>query len=174
LATTPHPASHRTATLPQSSIRLRDGELVIYRRTRSLKFQCRFKLTDGKWVRQSTGRATLEHAITRACDLYDEARYRQRLGLAHRTHSFAHLAALCCTELRQQIDARGKKSALNDYLACIDRYFVPYFGERLLEEFTHTDIREFELWRDRQLNRRPKTSMNRPGAVHARQSPHPT
>jgi hypothetical protein len=65
--------------------------------------------------------------------------------------------------LRQQIDARGKKSALNDYLACIERYFVPYFGERLLEELTHTDIREFELWRDRQLKRRPKTSMNRPG-----------
>ena len=150
---------HRAAIESEpATLRLRDGGLVIYRRSRSLQYQCRYKLADGKWVRLSTGRATLEHAITRACDLYDEARYRQRLGLAHRTHAFAHLAALCCTELRQQIDARGKKSALNDYLACIERYFVPYFGERLLEELTHTDIREFELWRDRQMARKPKTS----------------
>ena len=35
---------------------------------------------------------------------------------------------------------------------------MPYFGERQLEELTHTDVREFELWRDRQLVRRLKTS----------------
>ena len=87
------------------SLRLRDGELVLYRRSRSLRYQCRFKLADGSWHRQSTGKASLEQAMARACDLYDEARYRQRLGLAHRTHLFAHIAALTLAELRQQIDA---------------------------------------------------------------------
>jgi hypothetical protein len=140
------------------SIALRDGELVIYRRSRSLLYQCRYKLADGSWQRQTTGKAALEHAIARACDIYDEARFRQRLGLAHRTHSVAQIAAVCCAALRQEIDARGKKSALNDYASVIERYFVPYFGERTLESLTHTDIREFEQWRDRQLSRRPKTS----------------
>lgn len=142
---------------PQS-IYLRDGELVVYRRSRSLLFQCRYKLADGTWTRQTTGKAALEHAIARACDIYDEARYRQRLGLAHRTHSVAQIAAVCCAALRQQIDAKGKKTALNDYVSIIERYFVPYFGERQLETLTHTDIREFELWRDRRLTRKPKTS----------------
>lgn len=142
---------------PQS-IYLRDGELVVYRRSRSLLFQCRYKLADGTWVRQTTGKAALEHAIARACDIYDEARYRQRLGLAHRTHSVAQIAAVCCAALRQQIDAKGKKTALNDYVSIIERYFVPYFGERQLETLTHTDIREFEMWRDRQMTRKPKTS----------------
>jgi hypothetical protein len=142
---------------PQS-IYLRDGELVVYRRSRSLLFQCRYKLADGTWTRQTTGKAALEHAIARACDIYDEARYRQRLGLAHRTHSVAQIAAVCCAALRQQIDAKGKKTALNDYVSIIERYFVPYFGERQLETLTHTDIREFELWRDRQMTRKPKTS----------------
>ena len=140
------------------SILLRDGEVVVYRRSRSLLYQCRFKLADGTWTRQSTGKAALEHAIARACDMYDEARYRQRLGLAHRTHSVAQIAAICCADLRQQIDAKGKKTALNDYLSIIERYFVPYFGERQLETLTHGDMREFEQWRDRQLTRRPKTS----------------
>jgi integrase len=137
---------------------LRDGELVLYRRSRSLLYQCRYRLADGSWVRQTTGKAALEHAIARACDIYDEARYRQRLGLAHRTHSVAQIAAVCCAALRQQIDAKGKKTALNDYVSIIERYFVPYFGERQLETLTHTDVREFELWRDRQMTRRPKTS----------------
>ena len=51
----------------------------------------RFKLADGKWHRFSTRRASLENAIAAACDMYDEARYRQRLGLAHRTHTFANI-----------------------------------------------------------------------------------
>ena len=141
-----------------TAIYLRDGELAVYRRSRSLLYQCRYKLADGTWVRQTTGKAALEHAIARACDIYDEARYRQRLGLAHRTHSVAQIAAVCCAALRQQIDAKGKKTALNDYVSIIERYFVPYFGERQLETLTHGDIREFEVWRDRQMTRKPKTS----------------
>ena len=153
--------SSRLAQLAQATpktIYLRDGELAVFRRSRSLLYQCRFKLPDGRWVRQTTGKASLEHAIARACDIYDEARYRQRLGLAHRTHSVARIAAECLQELRQEIDLRGKKSSLNDYASVIERYFVPYFGDRELEGLTHQDIREFELWRDRQLSRRPKTS----------------
>lgn len=158
-----HKASLRrflTALKPvqPQSITLRDGELVVYRRSRSLLFQCRYKLADGTWTRQTTGKAALEHAIARACDIYDEARYRQRLGLAHRTHSVAQIAAVCCAALRQQIDAKGKKTALNDYVSIIERYFVPYFGERQLETLTHTEVREFEMWRDRQMTRKPKTS----------------
>ena len=43
-------------------------------------------------------------------------------------------------------------------MSCIEKYFLPYFAERRLEELTHTDIKEFELWRDRQMQRVPKTS----------------
>jgi integrase len=144
-------------TQPQT-IHLRDGELVLYRRSRSLLFQCRYKLADGTWHRQSTGKASLEHAIAVACDLYDESRYRQKLGLAHQAHSFAQIADICLEELRHLIDLKKTKSSLNDYASIIERYFVPYFGERRLEELSYTDIREFEMWRDRRLARAPKTS----------------
>jgi hypothetical protein len=36
-------------------IYLRDGEVVVYRRTRSLLYQCRYKRADGARVRQTTG-----------------------------------------------------------------------------------------------------------------------
>jgi hypothetical protein len=152
----PSLASLTTAT--PTAIYLRDSEVVIYRRTRSLLYQCRFKLANGTWHRQTTGKASIEHAVTAACDLYDQARYRQRLGLAHQAHTFAQVAHLVVAELRLQIDAGTGKTAYHSYVSCIERYFVPYFGDKLLEELTHTDIREFEQWRDRQMLRKPKTS----------------
>ena len=85
---------------PPTLIYLRDSEVVIYRRTRSLLYQCRYKLADGTWYRQTTGKASIEHAVTAACNLYDEARYRQRLGLAHQAHTFAQLAQLVLAALR--------------------------------------------------------------------------
>lgn len=36
---------------------------MLYRRSRSLRYQCRFKLADGSWHRQSTGKASLEQAM---------------------------------------------------------------------------------------------------------------
>ena len=48
---------------PPHSVSLRDGEPVVYRRSRSLLYQCRYKLADGTWVRQTTGKGALEHAV---------------------------------------------------------------------------------------------------------------
>jgi integrase len=139
-------------------LQLRDGELVLYRRSRSLLYQCRYKLADGTWHRVSTRKASLELAIAVACDMYDQARYRQRLGLAHKAHSFAQIASLTLADLRREIDARKTKSSLNDYASIIERYFIPYFGDRMLEQLSHADVHEFESWRDRQMARQPKTS----------------
>ena len=46
LLTALHPAQ-------PTAIYLRDGELAVYRRSRSLLYQCRYKLADGTWVRQT-------------------------------------------------------------------------------------------------------------------------
>ena len=91
------------ATTNAQVIHLRDGEVVLYRRSRSLLYQCRYKLADGTWYRQSTRKASIEHAVAVACNLYDEARFRQRLGLAHQTHSFAQIATDTLAELRVKI-----------------------------------------------------------------------
>jgi hypothetical protein len=61
-------------------------------------------------------------------------------------------------EMRQQIDLSTGKTAVHSYATCIEKYFLPYFGDKVLEEISHTDVREFELWRDRQMARNPKTS----------------
>jgi integrase len=141
-----------------TQLHLRDGEVVLYRRRHSLQYQCRYKLADGTWCRRSTAKASLELAAHAACELYDEARFRQRLGLAHRAQSVAHLAELTARELRQQIDLGHGKSVYGSYLSCIERYFIPFFTHHRLESLTHSDITEFELWRNKQMQKQPKAS----------------
>ena len=112
----PPRASFKTsAALPDAAPRiyaLRDGELVLYKRKRSRVWQYRYKLFTGQWVRVSTGKTVLEHAVRVAADSYDEARYRERLGLAPVQKSFADIARVTLEELRRDLAAgTGKKSS---------------------------------------------------------------
>ena len=141
-----------------TSVQLRDGDLVVFRRPDSPLWQFRYRVKSGQWHRQSTKRASLEQAIQVACEAFDLARFRQRLGLAHTAHSFAQIAAVALEELRRQIDAARGKTAYDSYVSCIERYFLPYFGDRQFEEITHQDVVEFELWRDRQMAKKPRAS----------------
>ena len=90
------PTLSRLTTLAHTEptlLHLRDSEVVLFKRASSPLWQCRYKLADGSWQRVSTKRASIEAAVSVATDLYDQARYRQRLGLAHKAHSFAQIAA---------------------------------------------------------------------------------
>lgn len=121
----------------------------MYRRNAILLYLCRYKLADGKWHRVSTHKASVENAVSVAYLLYNEARFRQKLGLAHTAQTFAQIADETLMDLRQQIDMKGTRVKLDSYERCIEKYFLPYFGDRRLEELTHKDIVDFELWRNR-------------------------
>ena len=84
---TGRPANDAVASKPQI-IHLRDGEVVLYKRERSRKWQARFKLFSRTWRRVATGHISLEYAIRAACEAYDEARFRERLGLPQTTRRF--------------------------------------------------------------------------------------
>ena len=152
------PSLARLQYAQPSSVQLRDGDVVVFRRADSPLWQFRYRIKNGNWHRQSTKRASLELAVEVACEAYDLARFRLRLGLAHNARSFAQIAAIALEELRRQIDAARGKTAYDSYVSCIERYFLPYFGDRQFEQLTHQDIVDFELWRDRQMTKRHRAS----------------
>ena len=123
---------------------LRDGEVALYKRSRSRVWQCRYKLFTGQWVRVSTRKTAYEHAVRVATDLYDEARYRERLGLAPVQKGFADIARTTVEELRRDLSAGTGKKIFVDYISIIERYFVPFFGERHLHNIKHEHIAELE------------------------------
>ena len=124
------PSLARLQYAQPSSVQLRDGDVIVFRRVDSPLWQFRYRIPNGTWHRQSTKRASLELAVEVACEAYDLARFRQKLGLAQNTRSFAQIAAVALEELRRQIDAARGKTAYDSYVSCIERYFLPYFGDR--------------------------------------------
>jgi integrase len=90
--------------------------------------------------------------------MYDEARFRSRLGLAQKAQTFAQIAGATLAKLRAELDLGCGKSVCNTYITCIEKYFLPYFGDKQLESIKHTDVIDFELWRNRQMQRLPKAS----------------
>ena len=139
-------------------LHMRDGEVVLYRRSNSPVWQTRYKLQDGSWCRASTRKMSVEHAVHAACTMYDEARFRQSLGLAQTAQNFAGLAHATLNELRSEMDAGRGKSVYASYITCIEKYFIPYFGDKRLEQLKHDDITAFEIWRNRQMTKQPKAS----------------
>ena len=125
---------------PPSVLYLRDGEVVIFRRPNSPLWQCRFKRQNGTWERVSTKQASIERAVQAACELYDEARFRQRLGLAQKAPTFTEIAHATLYAMRQELDVGIGKSVYGSYITCIEKYFLPYFQDTRLEEITYTDV----------------------------------
>ena len=124
-----------------SSVQLRDGDVVVFRRVDSPLWQFRYRIRNGAWHRQSTKRASLELAVTVACEAYDLARFRLRLGLAHNARSFAQIAVVALEELKRQIDAARGKTAADSYVSCIE-YAV---GPKLRTKPTKVHLKIFMM-----------------------------
>lgn len=148
-------------TLPTAqphTVEIRDGEVVLFKRSRSRIWQCRFKLDDQRWYRQTTGHATLARAVESAGKLYDQARFAQQMGLTPTRKSFSQIANFAVEEMRRERAAGTGKKIYDDYIQVIERYLVPFFGERQLQTLTHRDISDFEIWRNHKMGKRPKSS----------------
>jgi integrase len=137
---------------------LRDGEVILYKRKRSRVWQCKYKLFTGTWRRVSTRKTNRDYAEQVACNLYDEARYRERMGLAPVQKSFAEIARITVEELKRDLAAGTGKKIYVDYCRAIESYLIPFFGERHLQNIKHENIAEFEIWRNHKMGKLPKSS----------------
>lgn len=158
------PASSRKQQLADLSqaqsplLRLRDGEVVLYRRIGTRAWQCRYRLKEHGWIRRSTKTANTETAAQIACEWYDEARFRLRAGLAPEVKRFKDVASLAVHEMRRDLAAGTGKRVFVDYCRAIEQHFIPYFGNTYLANISHSDVQAFEAWRNQQIRRTPATS----------------
>lgn len=160
-APTPAPAAKSIKELTAGTDqihRLRDGDLILFRRSDSRIWQYKFKRESGTWYRASTRKSVLEHAKRVAMDLHDEARYRERLGLAPAHKSFKDIAMATVEDMQRDLVAGTGKKIYVDYCSVIERYFIPYFGDKYLQNLKHKDIADFEAWRNHRMARTPKSS----------------
>ena len=138
--------------------RLREGELILYKRDRSDVWQARFKLFDRKWHSISTKHHNLEFASRAACEIYDEARFRERMGISYTRRKFDAIAKETLKELQDEIDAGIKAMTNKDYIRVINKYLLPFFGKRFIENIKAEHMREYEIWRNTLMKRTPLAS----------------
>jgi len=147
-----------TLSTKSSTVKLRDGEVIVFKRSQSVHWQCRYRLKELGWIRRTTGTQSLELAIERACDWYDEARYRMRAGLAPEVKRVGDIARETVRELQTEMAAGSGKRIYTDYCSVIERYITPFFKNRYITTVSARDIAEFEAWRNEKLGRTPATS----------------
>ena len=101
-----------------------DGEVRVYRRERSKRWQAAFVI-DGHTIRISTGKRDLAEAKEYARDTFLEYKFRHKNDLPVVTKKFSDVAKLAIVDMRKQLDAGLGRKVFADYIVCIERYLIP-------------------------------------------------
>ena len=134
-----------------------DGEVRVYRRERSKRWQAAFVI-DGHTIRISTGKRDLSEAKEYARDTFLEYKFRHKNDLPVVTKKFSDVAKLSIADMRKQLDAGLGRKVFADYIVCIERYLIPFFGAQFVTSIDYDKIQAFYEWRREKMGREPKAS----------------
>ena len=134
-----------------------DGEVRVYRRERSKRWQAAFVI-DGHTIRISTGKRDLAEAKEYARDTFLEYKFRHKNDLPVVTKKFSDVAKLAIVDMRKQLDAGLGRKVFADYIVCIERYLIPFFGAQFVTSIDYQKIQDFYEWRRARMGREPKAS----------------
>lgn len=135
-----------------------EGRAVLYRRDRSSKWQCRYKLHDNRWRRKSTGQSDVGEAKRVATKIYYEGEYKQANKLPVDQRRFGSVADAVSKQLQASLDDGTGKSVYRSYIFAIKNYLKPFFGAHTLDSITPGLLKEFDGWRLKRLGHEPKAS----------------
>jgi integrase len=134
-----------------------DGEVRVYQRERSRRWQASFNI-DGHTIRISTGKRDLAEAKEYARDAFLEYKFRHKNDLPVVTKKFSDVAKLSIVDMRKQLDAGLGRKVFADYIVCIERYLIPFFGAQFVTSIDYQKIQDFYEWRRAKMGREPKAS----------------
>ncbi len=134
-----------------NTVVLRKNKLVLYRRSRSGNWQCRYKLGNGEWYRQTTGTDEQEEAEDIAFKLYYGASEREKNNLPQNTRKFKNVAHYAVDRMTDELEAGAGKVVYKDYIRVINNYLIPYFGNHKVDSITTRKVAEYNDWRDKKM-----------------------
>ena len=137
---------------------VRDGEVVLYKKSPNRFWQCRFKLPNAKWHRCSTKHTNFDYAVKTATEIYDESRFLHKYNLPMQSKRFQHVAELAIKDMQRELEAGIGKSVYHTYISSIRTHLIPYFAKKTIDKITVLDLRNFKAHQTRKLNRPLKTS----------------
>jgi hypothetical protein len=93
-----------------------------------------------------------------ARELYIEYKIRQKNGLPVISKRFADVAAYCISDMQKQLDAGLGKKSYRDYIIVLNRYLIPYFGDKFVTSIDYELLQRFAKWRADKMGREPMAS----------------
>ena len=142
----------------ESLAHARNGEVVLYKRGDSTRWQARFKLKDLKWRRLATKHTNIQYAAETACEAYDRARFFFAENIPIVSKRFDVIARVTVDELQGQVAAGHGKVVYNDYVTTIKKYLIPFFGSYNLNTIGYEELKRFDTWRRKEMGRQPVLS----------------
>jgi integrase len=137
---------------------VRGGEVVLFKRPDSIRWQGRFKLKDLKWHRVATKHTNVQYAAEVACEAYDRARFLFAENIPVVSKRFDMIAQLAIDEMQKQITNGVGKSVYNDYITATKRYLIPYFGKFNVNTIGYEQLLSFSEWRIKEMGKKPVKS----------------
>ena len=137
---------------------VRGGEVVLYKREDSTRWQARYKLKDLKWHRVATKHINLQYAAEVACEAYDRARFLFAENIPISSKRFDVAANLAVEEMKRQLAAEVGKTVYNDYITAINKYLIPFFGKYNINTIGYEELQAFGTWREKEMGRKPVAS----------------
>jgi integrase len=132
-------------------------ELVLYIRPNSRIWQCRYKI-DHKWQRGSTKEYKFDLACVKAKEMMIEAEIRKRNNLPVVTRKFKDVAKLAVERMLHERKANIGKVSYIDYMRVVERYLIPFFGNRAITNIDYVALDEFDDWRISIMGKAPTQS----------------
>lgn len=143
--------------LSSDSVTIHDGAVVLTQRERSSAWQARYKI-GSNWIRVSTKQKELEAAKKAASDMYLDARAAAKAGLPIVSKRFKAVAQIAKQRMQSELDADVGKKVFKDYIAAIENYLVPFFGQHNISGIDYNLIKQYAAWRKKKMGREPKAS----------------
>lgn len=132
-------------------------KLIVYRRSRSGAWQCRFKV-DGIWQRASTKETDLAKAKDAAHRLLIAAEVRKEQNLPVVTRRFRDVANLAIERMEQELKNGQGKVSFNDYIRVINEYLIPILGKRVMTSIDVSVLDELDAQRIIMMGKEPSKS----------------
>ncbi len=143
--------------LSPASVTLLDGVVVLYKRSRTRKWQARFKVGN-YWKRITTKCIDLDKAKDIALEQYMEHLFKHKHGIPSVSKRFADIARLSVVEMRRKLEAGEGRKIFVDYVAVTENYLIPFFGKFNIANITYKQVHAYEQWRREKFGRELKAS----------------
>ena len=132
----------------------KDGTLKVFLRKGSSKnYYAKFKLRNYRTRKneiflESLGTPIRDDAVEEAMERYFLYKHKLKNGVSINRKTFKEITDALLERMLKEVE-RGeiKEKKRHDYQLVIDRYLNPYFGDKLVNELTNTDIEKYRLWR---------------------------